>query len=119
MRFIVDESTGFGISRYLQAEGHDILIVVEAMPEADDAAILQLAWDEERIVVTNDKDFGELIFRRQEPHHGVVLLRLQDESGGNRIQVMAALMAQYGSQLSGRFAVVTERKIRFRSQTIR
>ncbi len=118
MRFIIDESTGFGVARFLQAEGHDVLIVAETMPEADDVAILQLAWAEERIVITNDKDFGELIFRRQESHHGVVLLRLQDESGSNRVQVVAALMAQYGSQLSGRFAVVTERKIRFRPQML-
>jgi predicted nuclease of predicted toxin-antitoxin system len=45
--------------------------------------ILRRAFAEERIVVTNDKDFGELIFRLQEPHHGVILLRLQDEIGNN------------------------------------
>ena len=116
MRFIVDESTGFGIARFLQAKGHDVLIVAEAMPEADDLAILQRAYDEERIVVTNDKDFGELIFRRQEPHHGVVLIRLQDESANNRLQVISALMAQYGVQLPGKFTVVTEQKVRIRSQ---
>lgn len=115
MRFIVDESTGYGIARYLQAEGHDVIIVAEAMPEADDKTILQRAYAEERIVVTNDKDFGELIFRRREPHHGVILLRLQDESGDNRLGVMKALMIQFGSQLTDRFAVVTENKVRFRS----
>ncbi|MCB9422050.1 MAG: DUF5615 family PIN-like protein [Ardenticatenaceae bacterium] len=114
MRFIVDESTGYSIARYLQTQGHDVLIVAEAMPEADDVAILQRAFAEERIVVTNDKDFGELIFRRREPHHGVVLLRLQDESGENRLQVMKALMEQYSEQLPERFAVVTEKNVRFR-----
>jgi predicted nuclease of predicted toxin-antitoxin system len=116
MRFIVDESTGSGVARFLQSEGHDVLIVAEEMFQADDLTILQRAFDEQRIVVTNDKDFGELIFRRLEPHYGVVLLRLQDESGPNRIQVMTALMAQYAAQLSGKFTVVTEQKIRFRSQ---
>lgn len=98
----------------MQSEGHDVLIVAEAMPQADDLTILQRAYAEERIVVTNDKDFGELIFRRQEPHRGVILLRLQDESGSNRIQVMSALMAQYAAQLPERFVVVTEQKVRFR-----
>ena len=116
MRFIVDESTGFGIARYLQSEGHDVLIVAEVMPEADDVTILQRAFVEERIVVTNDKDFGELIFRLRERHHGVILLRLQNESGSNRIQVMTALMTQFASQLPGHFTVVTEQKVRFRSQ---
>ena len=118
MRFIVDESTGYGIARFLRAQGHDVLIVAEVIPEADDIAILQRAFAEERIVVTNDKDFGDLIFRRGEPHHGVILLRLQDESGDNRVQVMAALMAQYDTKLPGRFAVVTENKVRFRSQKL-
>ena len=116
MRFIVDESTGFGIARFLQSEKHDVLIVAEAMPEADDLAILHRAFDEERIVITNDKDFGELIFRRLEPHHGVILLRLQDENGSNRVEVISALMTQYPMQLPGRFTVVTEQKVRFRSQ---
>lgn len=116
MRFIVDESTGFGIARFLQSEGHDVLIVAETMPKADDLTILQRAFDEERIVVTNDKDFGELIFRRLEPHHGVILLRLQDESGSNRVEVMSALITQYATHLPGKFTVVTEQKVRFRPQ---
>ena len=116
MRFIVDESTGFGIARFLQAEGHDVLIVAEAMPEADDLSILLWNYNEDTIVVTIDKDFGELIFRRLEPHHGVILLRLQDESGSNRIHVLSALVAQYSTQLPDRFTVVTEQKVRFRSQ---
>jgi predicted nuclease of predicted toxin-antitoxin system len=118
MRFIVDESTGYGVARYLQAQGHDVLIVAETMPEADDSAILQRAFAEERIVVTNDKDFGELIFRRREPHHGVVLLRLQDESGKNRLQVINTLMKQHSEKLPGRFAVVTEKNVRFRPKNI-
>lgn len=116
MRFIVDESTGYGIARYLQAQGHDVLIIAEVMPEADDVTILQRAFAEKRIVVTNDKDFGELIFRRRKPHHGVILLRLQDEGGENRVQVLTALMTQYGTQLPGHFVVVTENKVRIRPQ---
>jgi predicted nuclease of predicted toxin-antitoxin system len=118
MRFIVDESTGYGVARFLQAQGHDVLIVAEVMPEADDMTILQRAFIEERIVVTNDKDFGELIFRRREPHHGVILLRLQDESGENRLHVIKALMEQYSEQLSERFAVVTEKNVRFRPKNV-
>jgi predicted nuclease of predicted toxin-antitoxin system len=116
MRFIVDESTGYSVARFLQAEGHDVLIVAEAMPEADDVEILQCAVTEKRIVVTNDKDFGELIFRHQEAHQGVILLRLQDEGGHNKVNVFKALLAQFSEKLPGRFAVATERKVRFRSQ---
>lgn len=118
MRFIVDESTGYGGARFLQAQGHDVLIIAEGMPEADDMTILQRAFAEERIVVTNDKDFGELIFRRREPHHGVILFRLQDESGESRLHVIKALMEQYSEQLPERFAVVTEKNVRFRPKGV-
>ncbi len=114
MRFIVDESTGYSAARFLQEQGHNVAIVSDTMPEADDLAILQFAYAENRIVVTNDKDFGELIFRSQIPHHGVILLRLQNESGANRVQVLSNLLGQYAEFLPERFTVVTEKNVRFR-----
>jgi len=60
MDFIVDESTGTAVVEYLRSIGHDVLFVAEAMPQADDPDILGRAVSEERILVTNDKDFGEL-----------------------------------------------------------
>jgi predicted nuclease of predicted toxin-antitoxin system len=114
MRFIVDESTGSGVVNYLQEQGYDAVSVVNIMPQAGDIEILRWAYAENRLVITNDKDFGDLIFRSQEPHHGVILLRLQDESGTNRINVMATVITQYAEHLPERFTVATERSIRFR-----
>lgn len=114
MRFLIDESTGSGVVNYLQAEGFDAVSVVDIMPQADDIEILRYAFAENRLVITNDKDFGDLIFRNQEPHQGIVLLRLQDESGVNRISVIARVIAQYADYLPGRFTVATEKNIRFR-----
>ena len=85
------------------------------MPEADDSHILARALSEERILVTNDKDFGELVFRRHQGHHGVVLLRLQDESAANRVRVVEAVLAQYADRLVGHFTVATEGGVRIRS----
>jgi predicted nuclease of predicted toxin-antitoxin system len=64
MQFVVDESTGSAVVDYLRSLGHDVLAVAEAMPQADDSDILDQAAIEERILITNDKDFGELVFRR-------------------------------------------------------
>ena len=114
MRFLVDESTGFGVANYLYRQGHDVLIVTEIMPEADDSDILRRAVEESQIVVTNDKDFGELIFRSGQPHRGVILLRLKDERGANRLHVISSLLDQFGTQLADRFLVVTETSVRFR-----
>lgn len=114
VKFIVDESTGVAVAAYLRAAGHDVVAVSETIPHADDETVLARAANEARILVTNDKDFGELVFRSGYGHHGVVLLRLRDESAGNRVRVMKAIMEEYGNRLPGHFTVATEGRVRIR-----
>jgi len=114
MQFIVDESTGAAVVEYLRSVGHDVLAVAENMPQADDRDILVRAASEGRILVTNDKDFGELVFRNGRGHRGVVLLRLHNESSANRVRVMKAVIEQYADRLAGRFTVATEAGVRIR-----
>lgn len=114
MRFVVDESAGVAVVEYLRAVGHDVLAIADVMPQADDQAILARAAEEGRILVTNDKDFGELVFRSGYGHRGVVLLRLHDESAANRVRVMQAILNQYLDRLPGHFTVATEGRVRIR-----
>jgi len=114
MQFIVDESAGAAVVEYLRTTGHDVLAVAEAMPQADDQDILARAMSEERILITNDKDFGELVFRNRQAHHGVLLLRLHDESPANRVRVMKGVLQQYADRLAGHFTVATEGGVRIR-----
>lgn len=114
MDFIVDESTGAAVVEYLRSVGHDVVFVAEAMPQADDLHILDRAVSERRIIVTNDKDFGELVFRSGHRHHGVVLLRLHDESPANRVHVVKAVLEKHADRLAGRFTVATEDGVRIR-----
>lgn len=67
MRFLIDESAGIGVTEYLRTAGHDVLAVAELSPEIDDEIVLAWAVRETRILVTNDKDFGELVFRSAQP----------------------------------------------------
>jgi predicted nuclease of predicted toxin-antitoxin system len=69
---------------------------------------------EGRLIVTNDKDFGELIFRSGQAHHGVLLLRLHDESPPNRVRVVKSVLEQYSDRLVGCFTVATEIGVRIR-----
>ena len=115
MQFLVDESAGSAVAGHLRALGHDVLEVAQAMRQADDATILARAVQESRIVVTNDKDFGELVFRSRQAHGGVVLLRLRDESSANRVRVMQAVLDQCKDSLVNRFVVATESQIRVRA----
>jgi predicted nuclease of predicted toxin-antitoxin system len=76
MRFLVDESTGPAVAEWLRQQGHETFSVYDEARGMDDDDIIQKAFTENWILMTNDKDFGEKIYREQHPHKGVVLLRL-------------------------------------------
>lgn len=115
MQFIVDESTGAAVAEFLRSSGYDVLVVAETMPQADDVTILTRAIAEGRILITNDKDFGELVFRTRQAHAGILLLRLRDESAANRVRVVKSVLDSYGDRLAGHFVVATENSVRVRS----
>ena len=79
MRFLVDECTGPAVARWLREQQHDVFSVYEQARGMDDGEIVRNAFAEKRILITNDKDFGEKVYRERWPHKGIVLLRLDDE----------------------------------------
>ena len=64
-------------------------------------------------LITNDKDFGEMVYRERKPHRGVILLRLQDERAASKTDAVRKLLVSYADQLPNVFVVVTETQIRF------
>lgn len=115
MKFLVDESTGHAVARFLREAGHDVVVVSEEMPGAHDELIMERALAAEgRILVTNDKDFGEKVFREKRQHAGILLLRLADERAENRVRVVQAVISQRGDRLPNAFTVATERSVRIR-----
>jgi predicted nuclease of predicted toxin-antitoxin system len=92
---------------------HEVFSVFEEAQGMTDDDILSKAVSENWVLVTNDKDFGEMVFRERRQHRGVVFLRLDDERIANKIEVLRRLMENYSEQLSDRFVVVTEKQVRF------
>jgi predicted nuclease of predicted toxin-antitoxin system len=113
MRFIVDECSGPLLARWLSTQGHDVFSVFDDARGISDELVIQKAITENRILITNDKDFGEKVYRNQMHHCGIILLRLQDERSQNKISIIHSLLAEYADKLKGRFVVVTENKVRF------
>jgi predicted nuclease of predicted toxin-antitoxin system len=111
-KFIVDECTGPYVASWLQKKGFDVLSVFEAFPGIKDTEILTIAQSEDRIIITNDKDFGEMVFKSGYSHHGIVLLRLNDERSENKITVLEKLLTHHSEDLIGNFIVLTENTIR-------
>jgi len=113
MRFLVDECTGPAVARWLRSRSHDVFSVYDEARGMADEAVLAEAHSGGWILVTNDKDFGEMVFRERKPHHGVVFLRLQDERGVSKIDAVRRVLDSYADQLPDAFVVVTETQIRF------
>lgn len=113
MRFLVDECTGPAVARWLARQGHDAFSVFDELPGMSDEEVIRRAYDERRILITNDKDFGEKVYRQGYPHCGVVLLRLDNERSANKISVLRNLLSEYEDRLSDRFVVVTREQVRF------
>lgn len=113
MRFLVDESTGPFVARWLRELGHDVFSVYEQARGLRDEAVIQKALDENWILITNDKDFGEKVYREQHSHNGIVLLRLQDERATIKVETLNRLLKNHAEQLANNFVVVTEQRVRF------
>jgi len=113
MRFLVDECTGPAVAAWLRQQGHDVISVYDQIRGSDDDAVIQIAGEEKRILITNDKHFGEKVFRSGRVHHGVILLRLEDERFASKIAVLGRLLDSYATRIEGSFIVVSERRVRF------
>lgn len=113
MRFLVDECTGPAVACWLREQKHEVFSVYEEARGMDDDDIIQKSFAESRILITNDKDFGEKVYRERRPHRGVVFLRLEDERAGNKIETIRRLLEGYADQLADHFVVVTETQVRF------
>ena len=113
MRFLVDECAGPAVAQWLREKGHDVFSVQEQAAGSSDAVLITQAWIEKRIIITNDKDFGEKVYREGHPHHGVILMRLANERSVVKIETLRRLLNKYADQLPDQFVIVTETKVRF------
>jgi len=113
MRFLVHECTGPAVARWLRAQSHEVFSVFDEARGMVDEDILEKADSENWILITNDKDFGEKVYREKQPHRGVVFLRLHDERAASKIRAIERLLHGYAGELADSFVVVTERQVRF------
>jgi|SRR5579859_5812788 len=112
MRFLADESCDFGIVRALRAAGHDVLAVAEVTPRALDPAVIDLAVRESRVLLTEDKDFGQLVFASGSASSGVILLRYPPLARARIVQAVVKLVEEKGEKLGVSFVVVQPGRIR-------
>ena len=114
--FLADESCDFAVVRRLRADGYDVLAVVEEFPSASDYQVLKRAVDEKRVVLTEDKDFGDWVFAHREETYGVVLIRFPANMRSKLGKAVNTLVAQHGSDLVESFTVLEPGRARIRKR---
>jgi predicted nuclease of predicted toxin-antitoxin system len=100
------------IAQRLKDIGYDALSVYEQMCGADDITILKKAFAEKRVLVTTDKDFGEMVFKQREKHYGIILLRLSDNRLSKKIKIIQKILEHHSYEIEENFMVATEKAIR-------
>ena len=113
MRFLADENIGLNVVKFLRSRRHSVLSVLENknLRGMDDDFLISLANRENRIIITLDKDFGELIFKKLKKSFGVILFRLRDERDDNIIKAFSNLL-ELRHNPKGKFISVSEDRIR-------
>jgi predicted nuclease of predicted toxin-antitoxin system len=114
VEFVADESCDFAVVRALRANGHQVIAIAEVSPRIPDEQVLRLASAEGRVLVTEDKDFGELVYAQKQVMSGVVLLRFPGDARTTMAQATVDAVKAIGTNLSNRFTVVEPGRIRSR-----
>ncbi len=114
MKFLADENIHADIVLWLRSQGHDVLYAAESLTQRSDEELLAIAREEKRVLVTDDKDFGELVFHRRLVSRGIVLIRLENPRIGDRLQRLAEVWNDVETQAENKFIVISQRKVRVR-----
>ena len=114
MILLANENVDAPIVAALRAAGHRVHYVRELDPGSDARTVLDLANAGNALLLTSDKDFGELVFRRRLVHVGVVLFRLAGLTMKRKSRIIADALAAHGHEMQGAFSLITAGHIRIR-----
>lgn len=114
MNLLADECCDVAMVAALRADGHDVLYAVESLRGSTDEEVLRRAVDEGRILLTEDKDFGELVYRLKRPARGIILLRFDVVDHALKIPRLHSVLESQSNQIPGAFVVIDKEKIRIR-----
>ena len=115
MTFVADEGVDSSIVAKLR-EDHQVLYILEMSPSIADDEVLDKANDARALLVTADKDFGELVFRLKRIHNGVILLRLYGLSSELKAKIVAEAVQEHGAEMLNAFTVISHSSVRIRSE---
>ena len=114
MNLVADEGVDRAVVERLRHDGHEVVYVAELSPSVTDEEVLRQANARRAVLLTADKDFGELVFRQGLVHSGVVLIRLAGLANATKAEIVAEVCRDRAAELFGAFSVVSPGQIRIR-----
>ena len=112
---VADESVDFGIVKLLRAESINVLAIAEEHSGITDFKVLEFAVKRNALLITEDKDFGELAFRLKYKHKGILLIRLSDIPRKERIKTVQEIILEHAEKLKGNFSVLNSQGLRIKA----
>jgi predicted nuclease of predicted toxin-antitoxin system len=114
MIFFADESIDRQIIERLRKDGHQVLDITELDPGISDDKVLSMANESNAILLTADRDFGDLVFRQRRLANGIVLIRLAGLSSTKKAELTSSMLDKHAIEIQGAFSVLTPASIRIR-----
>jgi predicted nuclease of predicted toxin-antitoxin system len=117
VNLVADEGVDRPVVERLRQDGHDVVYVAELSPSVPDEDVLHAANARSAVLLTADKDFGELVFRQGLVHSGVILVRLAGLANATKAAIVAEVCQERTAELIGAFSVVSPGQIRIRRKS--
>lgn len=114
VKFLVDESVEYGVVLFLRVCGFNVTAITEDSPSISDTEVLDRSYKEKRVLVTNDSDFGTLIFKENRDSSGVIFIRLPFANTSAKISRLQEVISSSSGDLNNLFITVTEKRIRLK-----
>jgi predicted nuclease of predicted toxin-antitoxin system len=114
LKFLIDVGVGTSVDIWLRENGHDVISVRDIDSRAKDQDILQLAGRDDRMIITMDKDFGELVYGSGLSHSGILILRLEDATSEEKVNIVKAILNEFAPVIENKFCVYQNGKLRIR-----
>lgn len=112
MRLVADENCDFSVVTDLRLAGYDVASITEQMAGADDERVIDFARSQRRLLLTEDKDFGQLVFAAAKQNSGVILIRYPSSARSALTTAVLKLLSDNGENLYSRFAVLEPGRVR-------
>ena len=113
-QIVIDESVDYAIGHALRSTEFSVFVIADEIPSISDKEVLELAYTNNALLITEDKDFGELVFRFQLKHKGILLIRMIEAKSLEKAEAAMKAIKMHFSDLLNNFSVLDNQKIRIR-----